>query len=87
MQVVYDFMTNGFIIDLTTCLNIASVMAHVLNTSPEIQPIQVTLGTILMFPVRNHPPSVGHVYQNTPRYWGWTDHSVNRPTKSVRPVA
>ncbi|KAN0105526.1 hypothetical protein V8E52_010965 [Russula decolorans] len=45
-------------------------VAHALNTSPEIQVIQVYPWQILVFPARNYPTSVGHVYQNTLRYWG-----------------
>jgi hypothetical protein len=46
-------------------------VAHVLNTrlqAPRFNSFKFTFGTILVFPVRNYPPSVGHVYQNTLRY-------------------
>jgi hypothetical protein len=78
MQVVYDLTTNAFIVDLNylsgccqcTPPRLHVPVAHALNTSPEIQVIQVYPWQILVFPARNYPTSVGHVYQNTLRYWG-----------------
>jgi hypothetical protein len=91
-------MTNAFITDLTTCLlDTASVprqgcMCRAARGT-RFNTFKFTLGTILVFYflVRNYPPSVGHVYQNTLRYCqllGLEEGSfVNRPTKLARPVA
>ena len=59
--------------------------------APRSKSFKFTLGTILVFPAHNHPPSIGHVYERSKiRYVTGGKRGVicpvNCPTNSICPV-